>query len=233
MHKIAIIEDEKDIAELIKIHLEQIDCETILFSNGSDAYKYLTLNDVSALVLDVNLPGMNGMEICKRMRSRGMMTPILMLTARSEEGDKVMGLEIGADDYMTKPFSVRELTARMKAILRRIDHHHPNEEGKPVIVYKGLEIDFLIRRASLDGERIELTPKEFELLYLLASNPGVTFERGELLNKVWGYDFEGYEHTVNSHINRLRAKIEKDPANPDYVLTTWGVGYRFADAKPD
>ncbi len=153
-----------------------------------------------------------------------------MLTARSEEIDKVMGLETGADDYLTKPFSIRELVARAKAILRRVEiDTQQDPEQEEVIHYRELQIDQKKRKVTKDNQRIELTPKEFDLLYLLASNPGVTYDRKDLLNLVWSYDFEGYEHTVNSHINRLRAKIEIDPAKPTYVLTTWGVGYRFND----
>ena len=153
-----------------------------------------------------------------------------MLTARSEEIDKVLGLESGADDYLSKPFGVRELVARVKAILRRveIDTKSDSDENE-IINSQELIIDKRKRKVLLKNSRIELTPKEFDLLYLLASNPGVTYDRKDLLNLVWSYDFEGYEHTVNSHINRLRSKIEENPAKPKYVLTTWGVGYRFCD----
>jgi DNA-binding response OmpR family regulator len=153
-----------------------------------------------------------------------------MLTARSEEIDKVMGLETGADDYLTKPFSIREFIARVKVIFRRSEEF-ATETGpalsSAVLSFGGLEIDLDKRKITLDNTRIDLSPKEFELITLLASNPGRSYSRKQLLNLVWGYDFEGYEHTVNSHINRLRAKIEKNVSNPKYILTTWGVGYRF------
>ncbi len=228
MGTIAIIEDDVHIAELVKLHLENSGFEAHTFHNGAEGYEYLRSHEVTAVVLDINLPGMSGIEICTALRDAGTRTPIIMLTALSEEDEKIEGLESGADDYLTKPFSMKELTARIKAIVRRSEPARNEHELKLISVGK-LEIDPSIRKVSLDSERIDLTPKEFELLYLLASNPGVTFTRSELLNKVWGYDFDGYEHTVNSHINRLRIKVERDPAKPDYVLTTWGVGYRFAD----
>jgi DNA-binding response OmpR family regulator len=153
-----------------------------------------------------------------------------MLTARSEEIDKVMGLETGADDYLTKPFSIREFIARVKVIFRRSEEF-ATEAGPasvPTIINcKGLEIDIDKRKVTFNNNRVDLSPKEFELITLLASNPGKSYSRKRLLNLVWGYDFEGYEHTVNSHINRLRAKIEEDISNPKFILTTWGVGYRF------
>jgi DNA-binding response OmpR family regulator len=229
MHKVIIIEDEQDIAELIQIHLEGMECHTLHFKDGLKGYQYALENNFDALILDVNLPSMSGIDICKQLRASSIKSPILMLTARSEEADKILGLEIGADDYLTKPFSVRELAARVKALLRRVQIDTTQDKDLRSIQVKDLEINPKIRKVTLRGLRIELTPKEFELLYLLASNPGVTYDRSDLLNQVWGYDFEGYEHTVNSHINRLRAKVEHDPAKPDYVLTTWGVGYRFTD----
>jgi DNA-binding response OmpR family regulator len=173
---------------------------------------------------------MSGMDICRKIRQSDRQTPILMLTARSEEIDKVLGLETGADDYLTKPFSVREFIARVKVIFRRKETRHIDREALPasaIIRYSGLEIDLDKRKLTLNHVRIDLSPKEFELLTLLASHPGKSYSRKRLLSLVWGYDFEGYEHTVNSHINRLRAKIEADVAHPKYVLTTWGVGYRF------
>lgn len=229
MKEVIIIEDEKDIAELIELHLEDLDCEVKIFHNGKEGFEYALMNPFDLMILDINLPGMNGVDVCRQLRAEKVNSPILMLTARSEEIDKVLGLETGADDYLTKPFSVRELLARFKANLRRVEIDTQSDSSASVISYKGIVIDKKKRKVSLNNERIELTPKEFDLLYLLAANPGVTYDRKDLLNLVWSYDFEGYEHTVNSHINRLRSKIEKDPTNPDYVLTTWGVGYRFND----
>ena len=229
MRKVIIVEDEKDIAELIEVNLEDLDCAVKIFHIGKEGYEYALNNLFDLMILDINLPGMNGIDICRSLRANKINSPIIMLTARSEEIDKVLGLETGADDYLTKPFSVRELLARVKAVLRRVEIETKSDDDVSVIEYRSMHLDKKKRKLTLNDERIELTPKEFDLLYLLASNPGVTYDRKDLLNLVWSYDFEGYEHTVNSHINRLRSKIEKDPTKPDYVLTTWGVGYRFND----
>lgn len=232
MKEVIIIEDERDIAELVKLHLEDMECQVQIFNNGRQGYEHALSNSFDLLVLDINLPEMNGIDICRSLRAEKVKSPILMLTARSEEIDKVLGLETGADDYLTKPFSVHEFKARVKAIFRRVemDSEDLDQPGES-ISYKALEIDRKKRKVLLNNIRVELTPKEFDLLFLLASNPGVTYDRKDLLNLVWSYDFEGYEHTVNSHINRLRAKIEENPAKPTYVLTTWGVGYRFNDSE--
>lgn len=176
------------------------------------------------------LPGMDGIEICRRLRADKIFTPILMLTARSEEIDKIIGLETGADDYLTKPFSIREFIARVKAILRRNEMVTTDKDiVEEIFECNGLIIDPIKRKVTLEGVKVELTPKEFDLLYLFMSNPGKSYSRENVLNLVWGYEFSGYEHTVNSHINRLRTKIEADLATPKYILTTWGVGYRFTD----
>lgn len=230
MKQVLIIEDEASIAELVELHLRDLDCEVRRFTDGRKGFDYARSNQFDLLVLDLNLPGMNGIDICRKLREEKIKSPILMLTARTEEIDKVLGLETGADDYVTKPFSIREFLARVKAIFRRIEiDREVQDTGQQVLRYHEIEIDRSKRKVLLRNNRVELTPKEFDLLFLLASNPGVTYERKELLFKVWGYNFGGYEHTVNSHINRLRMKIESDPNKPQYVLTTWGVGYRFAD----
>ena len=230
LKRIVIIEDESNIAELLALHLTDIGCQSTHFIDGGEGCKYVLANKPDLLVLDINLPGKNGLEICKEIRENGMNVPIIMLTARTEEQDKIIGLELGADDYITKPFSIKEFLARVKAVCRRWDADKlESEEIHQVIRSKEMMIDREKRIVTLNNERLELTPKEFDLLYLLASNKGVTYDRKKLLNLVWGYDFEGYEHTVNTHINRLRAKVELDPNDPKYVLTTWGVGYRFND----
>ena len=231
MKKVIIIEDEVDIAELIELHLEDLHFTTSMYHNGREGYEAVLQSAPDLLILDVNLPEMNGLDICRKLRAEKVNIPILMLTARSEEIDKILGLETGADDYLTKPFGVRELIARVKALFRRVEIDTQTPEENPLISYKGIAIDRNKRKVTVNGERVELTPKEFDLLYLLASNPGVTYDRKDLLNLVWSYDFEGYEHTVNSHINRLRSKIETDPNKPEYVLTTWGVGYRFNESE--
>lgn len=229
MYKVLIIEDDIQIVELLKIHLEDLSCEVRSVQNGKEALEEASTHLFDLVILDLMLPGMNGMEICRRLRLSGNLTPIMILSAKSEEIDKVVGLETGADDYLTKPFSIREFIARVNVIFRRRDG--PGKEfyrsDKSQMKFGELEIDLDKRKAALSNSRIELSKKEFDLLNLLASNPGRSYSRKQLLNLVWGYDFEGYEHTVNSHINRLRGKIEKDISNPQYILTTWGVGYRF------
>lgn len=227
--KILVIEDDSAIVELLTIHLRDLGCEVSTACNGNTGLEAAQRGNFDLIILDLMLPGLNGMEICRRIRQTDHHTPILMLTARSEEIDKVMGLETGADDYLTKPFSVREFIARVKVIFRRSeDHVSPGTTiASAVIRYGHLKIDIDKRKVTLNDIRIELSPKEFDLITLLASNPGKSYSRKNLLNLVWGYDFEGYEHTVNSHINRLRGKIEEDVSNPVFILTTWGVGYRF------
>ncbi len=228
-NRVLIIEDDKNIIELLTIHLADLSCDITNAQNGVEALKIATQQNFDLIILDLMLPGLNGMEICRLIRLKDRNTPIMILSAKSEEIDKVLGLETGADDYLTKPFSVREFIARVKVIFRRSeesgnDNHKPS---KALLKFGQLEIDIDMRKVTLDNSRIDLSPKEFELITLLASNPGKSYSRKRLLNLVWGYDFEGYEHTVNSHINRLRGKIEKDISIPKYILTTWGVGYRF------
>ncbi len=225
-----MIEDDVSIVELVAIHLKDIYCELTKAHSGIDGLNLATKNKYDMIILDVMLPGMDGIEICRRLRADKIFTPILMLTARSEEIDKIIGLETGADDYLTKPFSIREFIARVKAILRRTEMVNTEKEiVEEIFQCSGLMIDPVKRKVTLEGSKVELTPKEFDLLYLFMSNPGKSYSRENLLNLVWGYEFSGYEHTVNSHINRLRTKIEADLTAPKYILTTWGVGYRFTD----
>jgi DNA-binding response OmpR family regulator len=228
--KVLIIEDDANIVELLTIHLYDLGCRVVSENNGQKGLAAAKEEQFDLIILDIMLPGLNGMEICRKIRQTDRLTPILMLTAKSEEIDKVMGLETGADDYLTKPFSIREFIARVKVIFRRKEDNSALQDATPaasVITYGNLEIDLDKRKVTLNNMRVELSPREFELMALLASNPGKSYSRKRLLNLVWGYDFEGYEHTVNSHINRLRGKIEDDVSNPKYILTTWGVGYRF------
>ncbi len=229
MNKVLIIEDDLQIIELLKIHLADLSCEMMSARNGKEALELASKNAFDLLILDLMLPGMNGMEICRRLRMSGNNTPIIILSAKSEEIDKVLGLETGADDYLTKPFSIREFIARVKVIFRRKEDagEELNRPNRMQIKFGELELDLDKRKITLNNARVELSPKEFDLLSLLASNPGKSYSRKRLLNLVWGYDFDGYEHTVNSHINRLRGKIETDISNPKYILTTWGIGYRF------
>ena len=233
MRKVLIVEDDPDIVELLAIHLTDLDCTLDKANNGQIGYDLGLENNYDLIILDLMLPRMDGMEVCRKLRAKEIHTPILMLTAKSEEIDKVLGLETGADDYLTKPFSVREFIARVKAIFRRTEmtqaQHKDKKETSSLLKFEELLIDTEKRKVILNENRIELTPKEFDLLVLLANRPGRSYSREELLNLVWGYEFSGYEHTVNSHINRLRSKIEPNVAKPKFILTSWGVGYRFND----
>jgi DNA-binding response OmpR family regulator len=232
-HTILIVEDDKNIVNLVSLHLKDQGFKTEHAATGPEGLKQTLEHDYDLIILDIMLPGMDGLEICRRLRSEKKTTPILMLTAKSEEIDKVVGLEMGADDYITKPFSIREFIARVKAITRRTQAARKGRESgyeNETIQYGELVIDAKKRRVNLSGTSVELTPKEFDLLLMFAQNPGVAFNRHQLLEGVWGYQFEGYNHTVNSHINRLRNKIEKDPANPRFIKTVWGYGYRFVEA---
>ncbi len=230
MKKILMIEDDRDIVELVDIHLKDIHCETMKAYNGADGLKYALKGKFDLIILDIMLPDINGVEVCRQIRAERITTPVMMLTARSEEIDKIVGLEMGADDYLTKPFSIREFIARVKAILRRGEiAQHTHNISNAIIARGDITIDPQKRKVTVRSHKIELTPKEFDLLYLFASNPGRSYSREALLNTVWGHEFRGYEHTVNSHINRLRTKIEADLARPEYILTTWGVGYRFTE----
>jgi len=224
-----MVEDDKHLIELVDIHLKDINCDTTKVSTGKEALQKGLNKNFDLIILDIMLPDIDGFDVCRQLRAEKIKTPILMLTARSEEIDKIIGLETGADDYLTKPFSVRELVARVKAILRRAEINLDKSSEDKVIEYGELFIDPTKRKALLGGAKLELTPKEFDLLFLFVSNPGKSYSREALLQKVWGHEFRGYEHTVNSHINRLRAKIEPDISKPTYILTTWGVGYRFTD----
>ena len=231
MKRVLLVEDDADIVDLLEIHLKDLNCQLSKAFDGQYGLNLAIKNEYDLIILDLMLPNLDGMEICRQLRAKEIHTPILMLTARSEEIDKVMGLESGADDYLTKPFSVREFIARVKAIFRRVEMDKDDKEGGRAMLmnFDELAIDVENRKVSKGGSRIELTPKEFDLLVLLASHPGRSFSREKLLSLVWGYEFNGYEHTVNSHINRLRTKIEDELSDPKFILTTWGVGYRFAE----
>lgn len=229
MGKALIIEDDQDIANLISIHLADMEFDVDTSFDGKGGLLKALNNAYKIIILDVRLPGIDGFEICKKLRLEKNQTPILMVTSKSEEIDKIIGLEIGADDYLTKPFSIRELMARVKALLRRSEMTSQavvSDENRE-IRSDGLYINITLRSVDVHGKRVELSPKEFDLLVLFTSNPGRTYTRAHLLELVWGYQFEGYEHTVNSHINRLRTKIESNPNAPEFILTTWGVGYKF------
>ena len=227
---ILVIEDNADIAHLVTINLRSQHMQVDHAADGQSGLDLALSGGYQLVILDLMLPGMDGMDICRRMRSRKVYTPVLMLTARTSELDRVLGLEVGADDYLTKPFSVPELVARVNAILRRSEQYQPptGHNKDEVLNFGELCVDTGTRQVVLGDRRIQLTAREFDLLWYFACHPGRVFTRMQLLDKVWGYGHEGYEHTVNSHINRLRAKIEADPAKPRYVMTVWGVGYKFS-----
>ncbi|WP_421874837.1 response regulator transcription factor [Marinoscillum sp.] len=228
MKKVLVIEDDQEIVNLLEIHLRDLDCEVFREYDGQSGL-YRALNETPDLIiLDIALPTLDGMEVCRQIRSKSN-TPIIMLTAKSEEIDRVLGLELGADDYMTKPFSIREFIARVKATFRRASmiRESIDIENKMLMSFGNLLINVEQRKVTIDKRKVELSPKEFELLSLMATHPGKCYSRTDLLRLIWGYDFDGYEHTVNSHINRLRAKIEADMNNPQFIITAWGVGYKF------
>jgi DNA-binding response OmpR family regulator len=229
---VLIVEDNEDIARLVKLHLGELNFNVKVAYDGIVGLAEAESRPYDLIILDLMLPGVDGLEICRRVRAKSRYTPILMLTSKSSELDRVLGLEMGADDYLTKPFSVMELVARVKAMFRRAENLGGDQSATPkVIEVLGLRVDSEKRSVTLDGNPVDLTAKEFDLLLHFAENPGRVYTRAQLLDKVWGYSHSGYEHTVNSHINRLRAKIEKNPNQPEYVQTVWGVGYKFRDAQ--
>ena len=227
--RVLIVEDDAHIAELLRMHLRDEGYAVEHAADGHAGLRELERGSWDALILDLMLPGVDGLEICRRARSMTRYTPIIITSARSSEVHRILGLELGADDYLAKPFSVLELVARVRALLRRTDALARNarlESGR--LDLGSLRIDPVAREVEVDGRRVELTPREFDLLYHFIKNPEKVFSRLDLLNQVWGYQHDGYEHTVNTHINRLRAKIEADPADPTRILTVWGKGYRYA-----
>jgi len=229
--KILVIEDEPQIARLVKMHLSDAGCIVTVAHRGAEGLAAAADQLFDLVVLDLMLPDMDGLDVCRQLRKREDYLPILMLTARSGEVDRVLGLELGADDYLTKPFSVRELVARVKAILRRVERmaaDRATADDAP-IVFEELAIDREKRLVLVRGEPVKLTAKEFDLLVQFARHPGRVYTRSQILDLVWGYGEGTYEHTVNSHINRLRAKIEEDASQPRFIQTVWGVGYRFFD----
>ncbi len=228
--KVLVVEDNPDIAKLVSLHLKDLDCQVKLAADGIRGLDRARAERYDLIILDLMLPGMEGLELCRRLRSESDYTPILMLTAKSSEVDRVVGLETGADDYLTKPFSIHELLARVKAIFRRAEVFGKGRKEDPTRLSAGdMVIDVEKRGVTVAGRPVGLTAKEFDLLLQFAEHPGRVYSRQQLLDLVWGYRHMGYEHTVNSHINRLRGKIEKNPAEPEYVLTVWGVGYKFND----
>jgi DNA-binding response OmpR family regulator len=239
VRQILVVEDERDIAELVALHLSELPAQVTLAHDGPRGLDLALSRRWDAIVLDVRLPGLNGLDLCREVRAKTSHVPILMLTARASELDRVLGLELGADDYLTKPFSVLELQARIKALLRRsavttallqaaqADVAQAASARPADIQHGPLRVEREQRRAWLQGAELVLTPREFDLLWHFVRHPGRVFTRSELLADVWGYGHDGYDHTVNSHINRLRSKLGDDRAESHFIHTVWGVGYRF------
>jgi DNA-binding response OmpR family regulator len=237
---ILVAEDQTDIRDLLVMNLRQAGYEVTAVGDGVAALASQNEQASDLLILDLMMPGLDGLEVCKALRGRGRSTPILMLTAKSTELDRVLGLELGADDYLTKPFSLAELLARVKALLRRADLLRAAQNGgapgqaaaSSTLRNGDLEILPVKRQVRVRGALLDFTALEFDLLLHFAQHPGHVFSRGQLLNAVWGYTHDGYEHTVTTHINRLRAKLEADPMRPQLILTVRGAGYKMREAPP-
>jgi len=221
--KVLVVDDERNIVELLKFNLEKEGYEVLVAYDGIEAVKLAREERPDLIILDIMLPGQGGLEVCRQLRKE-MKTPILMATAKGEEIDKILGLELGADDYVTKPFSPRELIARVKAILRRTSMR-PEEQDE--ISIKDISMNLIKHEVTVKGERVDLKPKEFELLKLLATNKGKVFTRDFLLEQLWGYDYLGDTRTVDVHVRRIRQKIEEDASMPKYLKTVHGIGYKF------
>lgn len=226
MKKILVVDDEKSIVKGIKFSLEQDDMKVEVAYDGETALEPAKANHYDMILLDIMLPGFSGLEVCQMIREFSDV-PIIMLTAKGDDMDKILGLEYGADDYITKPFNILEVKARIKAIFRRNNRNVPEQENQKVIETKGLKIDVDSRRVYIDDKEVNLTAKEFELVYLLVSNPNKVYSREQLLKTIWGPSYPGDARTVDVHVRRLREKIEATPADPKYIHTKWGVGYYF------
>jgi two-component system, OmpR family, response regulator len=225
-----VVEDEQDIADLVALHLSDLNADVATVQDGAEGLARALQENWDAVLLDLRLPNIDGLDICRTLRAQASYVPIMMLTSRSTELDRVLGLEIGADDYLIKPFSVAELKARVKALVRRSQQATRQTPSEPEQIQReNLFLDKSRRIAKLADNILDLTAREFDLLWHFANHPGKVYKRSELLDQVWGYGHDGYEHTVNSHINRLRSKLETDPGNPYFIETIWGVGYRFRE----
>jgi two-component system alkaline phosphatase synthesis response regulator PhoP len=228
-HKVLVVEDDADIADLIRVNLSELGIKTTHNLDGNAGLRNAQEHEFDLLILDIMLPEISGLDICRQIRQDKPHQAILMLTAKNSETDRVLGLELGADDYMTKPFSIRELQARVRSHLRRTDVFRGatvSDNDTPIRIGE-LEVFIKQHEVTLSGKKVELTSTEFDLIHHLAKHPSQVFSRAQLLESVWGYHHSGYEHTVNSHINRLRAKIEIDATSPQIIQTVWGVGYRL------
>ncbi len=227
-----VVEDDENISSAISEYFSRAGYNVKTVEDGLMGVKSALDDPPDAVVLDLMLPKMDGLAVCRELREKAHYMPILMLTAKDDVVDKVLGLEMGADDYITKPFSLRELEARIKSVLRRSNTPAKDAAQDEAPLIRGrLRIDPARREVTIGERQVELTPKEFDLLRLFAANPGRVFPRKYLLEKIWDYSYEGYDRTIDSHINRLRAKIEENPENPQMVLTVWGIGYKFSDGQ--
>lgn len=234
MPKIIIVEDDPAIAEMLVYHLQDLGYDTKHFDDGLKAKDYLVASEYDLVLLDIMLPNYNGLDLCRELRQLRPSTPIMLLTSLDSEADRVVGLELGADDYLTKPFSMRECQARIKALLRRCElNKQPvsTESNQTDITFEELTMSKVSRQVSLDGKTIELTAREFDLLFYFAENQQQVYSRSQLLDAVWGYTHEGYEHTVNTHVNRLRKKLKRAGKKPDFIQTVWAVGYKFVNGQ--
>lgn len=225
--RILVVDDEPNIREVVELYLRRDGFAVDVAPDGEEALAIVEKQPPNLVILDLMMPRLGGLELADILRDT-LDIPIIMLTAKSDEDDRILGLEIGADDYVTKPFSPRELVARVKAVLRRAGDKSSTAEEATPLTFPGLEIDPRTRTVVVRGESISLTAKEFDLLWFFANNPGHVFTRDQLLDKVWGYGFFGDASTITVHVRRLREKLEADPAHPQYILTVWGVGYKFA-----
>lgn len=224
--KILVVDDDRKIVELVRLYLEKDGYRVLVAYDGLKALELARQRRPDLIVLDLMLPQLDGLDVCRILRGEGNKVPIIMLTAKTTEEDKLVGLDLGADDYVTKPFSPRELVARVRAVLRRLreeEHKGPSE-----VRFGDLVVDFVRHEVWVRGEPVHLTPTEFRLLEVLIKEPGRAFSRLELLDRVFGYDFEGFERTIDVHVKNLRRKIEPDRKNPTYIKTVYGVGYKFA-----
>jgi len=241
--KVLIVEDEFDIANLIQVHLSELDIDSDICCHGQQGLEQALKQNYQLVMLDVMLPGINGLDICRQIRQEKPLQAILMLTSKTSETDRILGLELGADDYMTKPFSIREMQARVRTQLRRVhaftqrnsaeetkQNSNNNQQEKSSTCIGKLLVDARYHQVTYKDRAINLTSTEFELLDYLCKNPDQVFSRSQLLDGVWGYNHNGYEHTVNSHINRLRNKLEENCADPQIIQTVWGVGYKLNSA---
>ncbi|GLW34303.1 DNA-binding response regulator [Actinoplanes regularis] len=221
-----VVDDDPTVSDVVRRYLEQDGCEVRLAADGADGLAAIAAQRPDLVVLDLMMPGIDGLEVCRRLRRQLPDLPVIMLTALGEEADRVLGLEVGADDYVTKPFSPRELVLRIRSVLRRTAGHPPSPAAPAKLVDAELTVDVTRRLAGLNGAALSLTGREFDLLVFLMRHPGRPWSRAELLDKVWGWQF-GDQSTVTVHIRRLREKVEKDPAEPHRIRTVWGVGYRY------